>query len=44
MTQKNDNPDTPSNKATLNLTDTPFPMRGNMAAREPKWVAEWTEK
>ncbi len=37
-------PDTPSNKATLNLTDTPFPMRGNMAAREPKWVAEWTEK
>ena len=44
MTQKNDKPDTPSNKATLNLTDTPFPMRGNMAAREPKWVAEWTEK
>ena len=37
-------PDTPSSKATLNLTDTPFPMRGNMAAREPKWVAEWTEK
>ncbi len=37
-------PDTPSNKATLNLTDTPFPMRGNMAAREPKWVAEWNEK
>ena len=31
-------------KSTLNLTDTPFPMRGNMAAREPKWVAEWTEK
>jgi isoleucyl-tRNA synthetase len=34
----------PDNKSTLNLTDTPFPMRGNMAAREPKWVAEWTEK
>ena len=44
MTQKNEKPDAPSNKATLNLTDTPFPMRGNMAAREPKWVAEWTEK
>ena len=44
MTQKNDKPDAPSNKATLNLTDTPFPMRGNMAVREPKWVAEWTEK
>ena len=37
-------PDTPSNKSTLNLTDTPFPMRGNMAAREPKWVAEWSQK
>ena len=44
MNTKTDKPDTPSNKATLNLTDTPFPMRGNMAAREPKWVAEWTEK
>ncbi len=41
---KDKKPDTPSNKSTLNLTDTPFPMRGNMAAREPKWVAEWTEK
>jgi isoleucyl-tRNA synthetase len=36
--------DKPDNKSTLNLTDTPFPMRGNMAAREPKWVADWTEK
>ncbi len=50
MQTKSDTPATsakqyiPSNKSTLNLTDTPFPMRGNMAAREPKWVAEWTEK
>ena len=28
-------------KLTLNLPDTPFPMRGDMAKREPKMVAEW---
>ena len=28
-------------KATLNLPDTPFPMRGDLARREPGWVAEW---
>ena len=28
-------------KSTLNLPDTPFPMRGNLAQREPAWVAEW---
>jgi isoleucyl-tRNA synthetase len=28
-------------KSTLNLPDTPFPMRGNLAKREPAWVAEW---
>lgn len=31
-------------KKTLNLPDTPFPMRGNLAKREPGWVAEWEEK
>ena len=31
-------------KHTLNLTDTPFPMRGDLAKREPKWVAAWQEK
>ncbi len=30
-------------KQTLNLTDTPFPMRGNLPSREPKWVAAWQE-
>ena len=35
---------TNSTKATLNLPDTPFPMRGDLAKREPKWVADWTEK
>ena len=29
---------------TLNLPDTPFPMRGDLPKREPKWVAEWEEK
>jgi len=28
-------------KSTLNLPDTPFPMRGNLAQREPSWIAEW---
>jgi len=28
-------------KATLNLPDTPFPMRGDLAKREPGWVADW---
>ncbi len=28
-------------KATLNLTDTPFPMRGDLARREPQWLLQW---
>ncbi len=28
-------------KTTLNLPDTPFPMRGDMAKREPKMLARW---
>jgi isoleucyl-tRNA synthetase len=31
-------------KSTLNLPDTPFPMRGDLAKREPQWVREWNEK
>ena len=30
-------------KTTLNLTDTPFPMRGNLPEREPQWVSQWEE-
>ena len=26
---------------TLNLPDTPFPMRGDLAKREPAWVERW---
>ncbi|MFM9967572.1 MAG: isoleucine--tRNA ligase [Burkholderiales bacterium] len=31
-------------RKTLNLPDTPFPMRGDLAKREPQWVREWEEK
>ncbi|MDP2808825.1 MAG: isoleucine--tRNA ligase [Rhodocyclaceae bacterium] len=29
---------------TLNMPDTPFPMRGDLAKREPGWVEAWQEK
>ena len=28
-------------RGTLNMPDTPFPMRGDLPKREPAWVAEW---
>ncbi len=28
-------------KTTLNLTDTPFPMRGDLPKREPAWTLAW---
>jgi isoleucyl-tRNA synthetase len=31
-------------KYPLNLPDTPFPMRGDLAKREPKWADEFTQK
>ncbi|MDD3482406.1 isoleucine--tRNA ligase [Azovibrio restrictus] len=31
-------------KTTLNLPDTPFPMRGDLPKREPQWVQQWQEK
>ncbi|HJS38487.1 MAG TPA: isoleucine--tRNA ligase [Burkholderiales bacterium] len=34
----------PDYKKTLNLPDTPFPMRGDLARREPQWVKQWQEK
>ncbi len=30
-------------RSTLNLPDTPFPMRGDLPKREPAWVKEWNE-
>lgn len=31
-------------RSTLNLPDTPFPMRGDLPKREAGWVKEWDEK
>ncbi len=31
-------------KSTLNLPDTPFPMRGDLAKREPQMLARWQEQ
>ncbi|PKG57183.1 isoleucine--tRNA ligase [Shewanella sp. Choline-02u-19] len=31
-------------KSTLNLPETEFPMRGNLANREPEMLKSWTEK
>ena len=31
-------------KKTLNLPDTPFPMRGDLAKREPTMLAQWQER
>jgi len=31
-------------KNTLNLPETPFPMRSDLAKREPVWVKEWHDK
>lgn len=30
-------------RKTLNLPDTPFPMRGDLPKREPGWVKQWDE-
>ncbi|MES2016763.1 MAG: isoleucine--tRNA ligase [Pseudomonadota bacterium] len=34
----------PASKYPVNMTDTPFPMRGDMAKREPGWVKQWQDK
>ncbi|RQW24207.1 isoleucine--tRNA ligase [Rhodobacteraceae bacterium CH30] len=31
-------------RKTVNLLDTPFPMRGDLAKREPAWVKRWQEE
>jgi isoleucyl-tRNA synthetase len=35
---------TPDYRATLNLPDTPFPMRGDLPKREPGWIAGWQKE
>ena len=47
-----DKPSKPADKAAnktaskhhVNMTETPFPMRGDLAKREPQWVKQWQEK
>ena len=34
----------PESKYPVNMTDTPFPMRGDLAKREPGWVKSWQDK
>ncbi|MBC7702142.1 isoleucine--tRNA ligase [Aquabacterium sp.] len=31
-------------RATLNMPDTPFPMRGDLPKREPGWTKQWEEQ
>ena len=31
-------------RTTLNLPDTPFPMRGDLPKREPGWVKDWEDQ
>jgi isoleucyl-tRNA synthetase len=39
------NPTAPTDyRATLNLPDTPFPMRGDLPKREPGWVKQWQDE
>ena len=38
---KNENASGGAYRATLNMPDTPFPMRGDLPKREPAWVADW---
>ncbi|XHS76856.1 isoleucine--tRNA ligase [Burkholderiaceae bacterium UC74_6] len=34
----------PDYRSTLNLPDTPFPMRGDLPKREPGWVKSWEDE
>ncbi|MDO9402694.1 MAG: isoleucine--tRNA ligase [Polaromonas sp.] len=42
-TPANDTPKT-DYRSTLNLPDTPFPMRGDLPRREAGWAQEWQDK
>ena len=42
--QKTDQPTKTDYRSTLNLPDTPFPMRGDLPRREAGWVKEWEDK
>ena len=39
-----DNSKKSESKYPVNMTETSFPMRGDLAKREPQWVAQWQQK
>jgi isoleucyl-tRNA synthetase len=39
-----DNSKKSESKYPVNMTETPFPMRGDLAKREPQWVAQWQQR
>ena len=41
---KSNKPEASAYRATLNMPDTPFPMRGDLPKREPAWAKEWEDK
>src|ERR1039457_741443 len=51
-TMSDQKPSKPDNKSAgkqpgkypVNMTETPFPMRGDLAKREPQWVKQWQER
>lgn len=34
----------PQSKYPVNMTETTFPMRGDLAKREPQWIKQWQER
>ena len=42
--QKSTKPEASVYRSTLNMPDTPFPMRGDLPKREPAWAKEWDEQ
>ncbi len=46
MSESQEKADKPATdfKSTLNLPDTPFPMRGDLAKRETGWVQQWQDE
>jgi len=41
---KSNKPEASVYRATLNMPDTPFPMRGDLPKREPQWAKDWDEQ
>lgn len=41
---KSNKPEASVYRSTLNMPDTPFPMRGDLPKREPAWAKEWDDE